>query len=215
MDRPKLYPGYDVLAKRRTQSWNRATRQVVDERLAITPQAGFFDPDEWRILIALCERITPQPNDRQPIPAAAMVDQKVAADARDGYRDARLPPLQTAWRRGLAALEAEAKAAHGKSFADLFAAEQDGLLKAMQAGRLRAPAWGDMPCELFFSGRALADVVAAYYAHPTAWSEIGFGGPAGPRGYVRMDPDERDPWEAIEMRPGHEARTQRRNRRVR
>ena len=82
----------------------------------------------------------------------------------------------------------------------------------MQAGRLRASTWGDMPCELFFSDRALADVVAAYYAHPTAWSEIGFGGPTGPRGYVRMDPDERDPWEA---RPGQEALARRRNGHVR
>ena len=179
MDRPQPYPGYDVLAKRRTQSWNQATRQVVDARLAIASEPGFFDPGEWRTLTALCGRITPQPKDR--------------------------PPLQAAWRRGLAALEAEARAAHGKSFADLFAAEQDALLQAMQAGRLRMPAWGDMPCELFFSSRAVADVVAAYYAHPTAWSEIGFGGPAGPRGYVRMDPDERDPWEAVEARPARSA----------
>lgn len=215
MDRPEPYPGYDVLAKRRTQSWNQATRQVVDERLATAPEPTFFEPGEWRTLTALCERITPQPKDRPPIPVAAMVDRKVAADARDGYRDARLPPLQTAWRRGLAALEAEAEAAHRKSFADLFAAEQDALLQAMQAGRPRTSAWGDMPCALFFSGRVLADVVAAYYAHPTAWSEIGFGGPAGPRGYVRMDPDERDPWEAVEARPGQEALARRRNSHVR
>jgi len=215
MDRPEPYPGYDVLAKRRTQSWNRATRHVVDERLAMAREPAFFDPGEWRTLTALCERITPQPKDRPPIPVAAMIDQKVAADARDGYRDARLPPLQTAWRRGLAALEAEARGDYGKSFADLFAAEQDALLQAMQAGRLRMPAWGEMPCELFFSSRVLADIVAAYYAHPTAWSEIGFGGPAGPRGYVRMDPDERDPWEAIEARSGQEARAQRKNRLVR
>jgi hypothetical protein len=40
--------------------------------------------------------------------------------------------------------------------------------------------------------------VFAYYAHPTAWSEIGWGGPASPRGYVRLDFNERDPWEAAE-----------------
>ena len=37
---------------------------------------------------------------------------------------------------------------------------------------------------------------------PTAWSEIGWGGPASPRGYVRMDFDERDPWEAAEAKDG-------------
>ena len=40
---------------------------------------------------------------------------------------------------------------------------------------------------------------------PTAWNEIGFGGPASPRGYVRMGLDRRDPWEAVEATPGEEA----------
>ena len=60
----------------------------------------------------------------------------------------------------------------------------------------------------------LHDIVSAYYAHPTAWSEIGFGGPASPRGYVRMDFDRRDPWEAAEAQPGREARARRENARV-
>jgi hypothetical protein len=37
-----------------------------------------------------------------------------------------------------------------------------------------------------------------YYAHPQAWDEIGFGGPASPRGYVRMGFNRYDPWEAVE-----------------
>jgi hypothetical protein len=40
------------------------------------------------------------------------------------------------------------------------------------------------------------DLCGAYYSHPFAWNEIGFGGPASPRGYVRMDFNRRDPWEA-------------------
>ena len=31
------------------------------------------------------------------------------------------------------------------------------------------------------------DVCAVYYAHPWAWDEIGFGGPAYPRGYMRLE----------------------------
>jgi hypothetical protein len=44
----------------------------------------------------------------------------------------------------------------------------------------------------------LHEAVSVYYAHPAAWSEIGFGGPASPRGYVRIEADRRDSWEAIE-----------------
>ena len=50
-----------------------------------------------------------------------------------------------------------------------------------------------MDCAVFFAKRLLPDVVFAYYAHPTAWNEIGFGGPASPRGYVRMGFDRRRP----------------------
>jgi len=59
-----------------------------------------------------------------------------------------------------------------------------------------------MPSAIFFGKRLLPDIINAYYGHPTAWSEIGFGGPASPRGYVRMDFDRRDPWEATEAKPG-------------
>lgn len=42
----------------------------------------------------------------------------------------------------------------------------------------------------------LAAIVKIYYAHPAAMSEIGFGGPASPRGYVRLGADRFDGWEA-------------------
>ena len=60
----------------------------------------------------------------------------------------------------------------------------------------------------------IPDIVGAYYAHPVAWNEIGFGGPAAPRGYVRLDFDRRDPWEASEATPGREAVAWRENQRV-
>ncbi len=48
----------------------------------------------------------------------------------------------------------------------------------------------------FFVQVLLKSAVAVYYSHPEAWNEIGYGGPASPRGYVRMGLNERDPWEA-------------------
>ena len=59
--------------------------------------------------------------------------------------------------------------------------------------------WGDLPAGGFFKHHLLKEVVGIYYSHPDAWSEIGFGGPASPRGYARLGPDERDPWEAEEL----------------
>ena len=39
-------------------------------------------------------------------------------------------------------------------------------------------------------------VLAAFYSHPWAWSEIGFGGPAYPRGFARLGAGQREHWEA-------------------
>jgi len=208
------YPGYDVLAKRHTPSWNAMTRRVIDQRLALPRDPRFFTADEWVTLMAVCDRIVPQPKHRPPVPLAAMVDDKIASDRGDGYRNARLPKMQEAWRRGLHALDEEARAQHGTRFHALNTDEQDALLGKMQRGELKHGTWGAMPAKLFFSERLAKDIATAYYTHPTAWNEIGFGGPASPRGYVRMGFDKRDPWEAAESEPGHEDEALRKNHHV-
>lgn len=208
------YPGYDVLDKRHTPSWNEQTRRVVDQRLAMPREPRFFAPAEWLTLVALCDRVMPQPPTRPRVPLAAMVDEKIFDGRGDGYRDHRLPDMGAAWRRGLAALDAEAQQRHGVAFHRAGAAEQDALLRAAQDGALAHEAWQGMPCALFFTKRVLPDVLGAYYSHPTAWNEIGFGGPASPRGYVRMGFDRRDPWEAVEATPGNEIAAARKNARI-
>lgn len=205
------YPGYDVLRKRDTPSWNDASRSVIDARLAIADTPQFLGAEEWQTLRAICDRIVPQPEDRPPVPIAALVDRKLASDQRDGYRQASLPPLREAWRRGLAALDADSLERHQRRFHMLTADLQDELLTAMQDGKLDGPAWQGMPAGQFFSERVTHDILAAYYSHPTSWNELGFGGPASPRGYVRMYFDRRDPWEAVEAKPGHEEEARRAN----
>jgi hypothetical protein len=84
----------------------------------------------------------------------------------------------------------------------------------LQNGELHHEAWRGMPTKTFFEHRLLNDIVSAYWSHPTAWSEMGWGGPASPRGYVRMGYDERDPWEAAEAHAHDEDKARRRNQRV-
>ncbi|MGH8428413.1 MAG: gluconate 2-dehydrogenase subunit 3 family protein [Gammaproteobacteria bacterium] len=211
---PDRYPGYDVLDKRDTPSWNEPTRRVIDARLATPNKPRFFNEQEWQTLIAICNRIVPQPRDRAPVPLAALVDGKMADNELDGYRQASMPKMQEAWQRGLAALNAAAVAKHNHRFHALADSEQDALLKAMQTGKLDGAEWGGMPADTFFSERVAHDILAAYYSHPTSWNEIGFGGPASPRGYVRMYYNRRDPWEAVEAKPGEEAKARKANERV-
>lgn len=208
------YPGYDVLDKRNTPSWNEQTRRVIDQRLAVPREPRFFTPHEFATVDAIAARIVPQPNDRAPIPVAALIDAKLHTDKSDGYRQAGMPREREAWQRGLRALNAEACRAHGVAFIRLHAAEQDALLQQAEQGELKDESWGGMPCKTFFKQRMAKDVVYAYYSHPTAWNEIGFGGPASPRGYVRLGYDMRDPWEAAEVKDGNPDAAIRKNARV-
>jgi len=208
------FPDYDVLSKRRTPSWNDKTREVIARRLAVSPDPKFFTADEYKTVEALAARIVPQPMTRPAIPIAALVDEKLHLGNQDGYRHAGMPREDQAWRRGLKAIDLEAELAYGARFRDLSADNQDLLLARMQKGELTAADWGSMRPNIFFNTRLARDLVLAYYSHPTAWSEIGWGGPASPRGYVRMDFNERDPWEAAEVSDGDVEDARRKNRRV-
>ena len=210
------YPGYNVLNKRNTVSWNDQTRAVIDARTSIDPELHrFCDDAEWKALRAICAQIIPQPANRpMKAPIAAMIDQKLHSGKGDGYRDARLPEQDKAWRLGLAAIDAEAMDACEKPFCDLSHDQQHWLLGKIQRGQVASDAWRDVPPAIFFKKRLLHYIAAAYYAHPASWNEIGFGGPASPRGYVRMNFDRRDPWEAAEALPGREDEARRENEHV-
>ncbi|RKU00152.1 gluconate 2-dehydrogenase [Burkholderia sp. Nafp2/4-1b] len=195
------YSSYDVLAKRDTPSWNDATRRAIDARLRVAATAPrHFNAEQYATLGALCERIVPQQKGGVgTVPTAALIDARLATDEGDGFRDARLPPLRAAWHTGLAALDAMARHAHARPFASLDGKDADALLQGVQHGRIDREveaAWAGMDPRMFFAKRVLMDLCGAYYSHPFAWNEIGFGGPASPRGYVRMDFNRRDPWEA-------------------
>ena len=209
------YPGYDVLSKRTGPSWNEQTRQVVTRRLAIAQKPHFFTASEFQTVTAIAARIVPQPPTRSPVPVASLIDQKLSQGASDGYRVAGMPREGDAWRFGIRALDVEAATAYGGVFQNLAAGLQDHLLSLMQCGKLNAPEWGSMRPKEFFVRRMAHDIVFAYYSHPSAWSEIGWGGPASPRGYVRLDFNERDPWEAAEADGIDETRVRRINRHVR
>jgi hypothetical protein len=195
-----LYPDYDVLAKWNTPSWNDQTRAVVAKRLNNVPPRQFLSELQFATLEAVCDRVMPQP-DREPenkVPIAPWIDAKLQQNKTNGTRYPPLPPQRECWKRGMDAIEAEAQARFRRSFHKLDPAEQDILLRAIGKGEVEAPDWGKLPPKMFMRKSLLREIVEVYYAHPAAWSEIGFGGPASPRGYLRLGINRRDPWEGEE-----------------
>ena len=182
-----------------------------------TPRRGTSSSSVWRprtrrassapksgsIADALCRRILPQTNEEDAVSLVALLDAKLLADHGDGFREASMPYMREAWRRGLAAIDGEAKARHdGRGFAVLADRERDALLRSMQSGEVNGDRWSGLDAKAFFDRRILVDVPALFYSHPKSWNEIGFGGPASPRGYVRLDGDRLDPWEGGRSRAG-------------
>ncbi|MGH7458164.1 MAG: gluconate 2-dehydrogenase subunit 3 family protein [Longimicrobiaceae bacterium] len=193
------FAGYDVLGKRESPSWNEQTRAVVFRRLQEIPERRFLDVEEWQKLEAVASRLLPQP-DRpgHPVPIAPWIDWMLDRNQGEGYRYADVPPLREAWRLGLRGIEEESVGRYGRRFVELAPEEQDAVLGCVQRGEVRGESWRHLAAPWFFTDQLLKTVVATYYSHPAAWSEIGFGGPASPRGYVRLGFDQRDPWEAEE-----------------
>jgi Gluconate 2-dehydrogenase subunit 3 len=196
------YPDYDVLRRRESVDWDDQTREIVRRRIDEVPPRRFFTDAEARTLGAAVERILPQP-DRQPedrVPIVPWIDAKLADDRRDGYRYQELPPQRELWRAALSGLDETAQALHGRAFIDLGPTDQDDVLRHLEQGDAPGQTWSTIPSKRFFADTLCATVVKLYYAHPTAWSEVGYSGPSSPRGHVRKWIGGVDRWEAHEQK---------------
>jgi hypothetical protein len=196
------YQNYNVLDKWSSADWDDQTRRVVRERLEEVPPIRFFTEDEARTLAAVAERIIPQPDrsDDEKVPIVPWIDEKLYEDRRNGYRYEELPPQRDAWRLGIKGIDETAQALFdGKLFVALDTLSQDVVLTHVERGRAPGAAWERMPAARFFTSVLSITIVKIYYAHPSAWNEIGYNGPSSPRGHVRKWEGGVDPWEAKEQ----------------
>jgi Gluconate 2-dehydrogenase subunit 3 len=195
------YPGADVLRQR--GHWDDATRRVVMDRVHNTPGYRYFDDHQRATLEALCGRVIPQthrPPERR-VPLAPWIDARCVGHHSDGFRLDDMPPNEQAWEWGLAGLDQTAQALFGEGarFKDLDGARQDRVLDRVRAGDPPGEVWRRMPARRWWVYVALRQLTAVYYAHPFAWDEIGFGGPAYPRGYFALNAGYPEPWEPREV----------------
>ncbi|MGZ5201312.1 MAG: gluconate 2-dehydrogenase subunit 3 family protein [Telluria sp.] len=195
----ETYRGYDVLDKWNSESFDDKTRRVLRERLSNVPPRRFFTEREWQVCEALVARVLPQPDRAEPIPITPWIDAQLHTNLQEGFRYAHMPQQREAWRRGLAAIDDEARHRHDRGFPALGDAQADALLAEIERGHVNEALWHGLHPQWFFVTVLVKTVAGYYYSHPAAWSEIGFGGPASPRGYVRLGFDKRDPWEAKEV----------------
>ena len=185
------YPDYNVLDEAR--HWDEATRKVVLARVEQVPPIRFFTAEEAATIGAFCDTVMAQ--EREPkIPVLEMVDAKLFSGKRDGYRYAELPDDDQVWRRVALGLDAAARQHGSADFVSSSAEVQRRVVQAFSEGQLHGEVWDELPCNRAWSV-VLRDVLSEFYSHPWAWNEIGFGGPAYPRGYARLGAGQREQWE--------------------
>ena len=194
------YPGYDVMSQR--GHWDEATRQVVLDRLHNVPDLQYFDEAEAGLLQAVCDRIMPQ-DDRGPadrVPIVPWIDQRCRERITNGMRYEDMPDDWVAWRMGLAGIDQTSQALAGARFVELDDLARDRVLAAIQRGDPPGDSWSTLPARRFFYAVLMRQFSACTTPHPKAWNEIGFGGPAYPRGYMALNFGRPEPWEVQESR---------------
>ncbi len=162
---------------------------------------SFFTADEWAFVLAACSRLIPSsPDGPGAIDALVpiFIDRQIGGDfgkAADWFMegphvpdgDARLgfqSPLTPAeiYRRSIASVDAWTRGQYDKVFARLDAADQDVVLRTLEAGKL------GLPAELRdFFGLLLQNTKEGYFSDPqyggnhkmAAWVHIGFPGARG------------------------------------
>ncbi|MGH9502822.1 MAG: gluconate 2-dehydrogenase subunit 3 family protein [Terriglobales bacterium] len=198
---PGYYPGFSTLSQ--SLFWDNATRQVVTERVDSPSAMKFFSTEEWEFWTAVFGRLIPQA-DRTPdrrIPVVAPLDHRLHNNQTVGYRYDNMPQDREAYRMGREAIDQEALQEFGDRFLGLPHRQQGLVLRALHDGKPKAAAqiWKNMSVHRFWQ-LLMGDAIDGYYAHPWAWDEIGFGGPAYPRAYTRLEHGEPEPWEVEEQR---------------
>ncbi len=188
------YPDYDVFDAWGT--WDAATARVIDERMAKASRPlTFFTADEEATVRAFCDVVTAQ--DGEPrVPVVELVDEKLSAGRLDGYQYDDMPDDRDTWHTVLRGLDETARNRYdAAAFAALDEAAREAVIAQFAMGSLQGRSWAVLNVKRAFSV-CMRAILAEFYSHPWAWNEIGFGGPAYPRGYMRLGPlSVREPFE--------------------
>ena len=190
------YPDFDVFDA--ADQWDPATRRVIEERMQARGRAlTFFGSEEEPTLRALCDVALAQ--DEEPrVPVAEMVDQKLAAGRLDGYQYADMPDDRETWHLVLRGLDEAARLRQAGTALPSWSCPTGRASCAPSRRAAEGGTWERLDVKRAWSV-CMRMMLSAFYSHPWAWNEIGFGGPAYPRGFMRLGPvGVREPFE----RPG-------------
>jgi hypothetical protein len=166
------------------------------KRLGPFPDHRFLEKHEAQMIFAIAKHIVYDHRKEILDYVLHHMDNTLSSPIGEDQRKVDTPEQRVLVREGLKAVDEVAQKQYGASFLEIRVDQQLSILTALQKGKaVQVKAWQTIPQKELFNKLATA-IASAYYSHPTVWSEIGYGGPAYPRGYVRIEKGLTDPWEA-------------------
>lgn len=197
MKKQTHYPSYNVMDEQK--EWDAHTQFIVTSRLVFEHGHRFLTPVEAETLRAWCVLLLDDHRGDIIQTIIRHIDQTLTEDKGEGQRKTHVPPLRILLRQGLKAIDETGWIADSQPFFQLKeSAQRQIMLQINDASYPPTKTWEDIPQKALFN-KLLQLSIEAYYSHPLVWSEIGYGGPAYPRGYVRTELGQLDPWEAVKQ----------------
>ena len=165
----------DALAQNQNQTQPATTGATDTTHAHASGHGTFFNNDDAAAVAAFTERLVPgapgQPGARE-----ANVLNYIDLALAGAYAD-----QQDFYRRGLAALDAYCRATNGKRFVELAAAQQDGIITALEEGKASHFTW---PSAQAFFNTVRTHTMEGLFADPVyggnkdfaGWRLVGFPG---------------------------------------
>lgn len=189
------FAGFNVMSQ--VDHWDDTTKALVQGRLGPLPAMRFFSPSEEAAAAALFDQLLYQRGEPR-VPVVQLVDARLAEMQTDGWHYSDMPADDEAWHGSLHALDADAQAAHDRTFAECEWEDQHELVEGIHS--LNDRSWHGMTASRVWSLWTRYGCTA-FYSHPLAWNEIGFDGPAYPRGYKNLGVDKLESIEVHDTNP--------------
>lgn len=190
------YPNFNVMDEEK--QWDSHTRKIVSKR---TETQSFFPlqyltKQESNTLFQLCAILLDDVRESIISFVVHQFDSTLTASIGESQRKASVPKQSILLRDGLGLLEKACTQVYGSSFEVLQEETKKEIVSNLMQGNFTLQSGQiNIPVKDFIQ-KISSEATAAYYSHPTIWSEIGYAGPAYPRGYVRTELGLTDPWEA-------------------
>jgi hypothetical protein len=181
---------------RESDAWDDHTREIVFKRLNPVTNLQHLDRYETEIFTSITAVLIDDQRTEILSYISSNLDQHLQSKIGESQRKTEIPTEAVLIRKGLAAIAETAKNDYGKKFHELTLVERQTMLGKLERQEYpNSGLWQEIPQKELFK-KLLGYAVDGYYSHPVVWSEIGYAGPAYPRGYVRTELNLTDPWEA-------------------